>query len=106
MITDTHAATELSCELTDPGHQMHWARWKDVASADCVPVERTEVHGPEIVLVVGGQRLRWFHHDPERLAEAVRSTRAPVLACLDGQALRVEGYWFNCATESAFQPCA
>ncbi len=72
-----------TCDLYTPGHQVHWIPPLRVyVDAPRRPV-RVEDLTPDgwCTVLDGGQVLRWWNHDPLRLADLV--------ALADGQMLRV-----------------
>jgi hypothetical protein len=94
--------SEATCGSFDPGHQLHWTHWKKASSAPVVPVSRVRMDGDAVELMLPGQpALRWRHHDTERLRTALRTARQPIVACPQFQALRIDGFWFNCAPVDA-----
>ncbi len=105
--TTHRTAVTAGCGSYGPGHLLHWMQWKRATAAHCVPVSRVIQHGTSIELLIPGQApLRWLHHDPARLRAALASAELPILACPEWQALRVDGFWFNCAPDTAgFEHC-
>lgn len=87
-----------TCDSYGPGHMLHWTQWKAASGAPSYPVTRIVDHGDHFELhVVGQPPLRWCHHEPDRLRAALESAAAIVEACPRFRALRVDGFWFNCA---------
>ena len=77
-----------TCDLYTPGHQVHWIPPLRVyVDAPRRPV-RVEDLNPDgwCTVLDGGQVLRWWNHDPLRMADLV--------ALADGQMLRVGGSTF------------
>lgn len=93
---------ERYCASFLPGHKLHWSLYKAAASSPTVLVSRVIQDGTAIELVIPGEEsLHWKHHDPQRLAAALEGSSSPILACPDWRALRIDGYWFNCAPVDA-----
>ena len=102
MIVDERQHSDAGCDSYGPGHLLHWTLWKKAASAPCVPVSRVVQEGTSIELVISDREsLHWSHHDPSKLAEALEATTSPIIASPQWRALRIGGYWFNCAPEGA-----
>lgn len=96
----------VGCGLYGPGHMLHWAHWKKAAAAPCLPVSMVVQDDTRLEIITAGRSLTWFHHDPELLATALRSAHQPMCVCPEWQALRINGYWFNCAPGARlFTPC-
>ncbi|MBB6627140.1 hypothetical protein H5V45_07380 [Nocardioides sp. KIGAM211] len=98
---------EHDCASFGPGHQLHWQHWKKATAATLVPVSEVDVDGTLVeVHVAGRQPFHWLHHDPARLRDALAKAEMPILASPQWQALRVDGYWFNCApNDRSFGDC-
>lgn len=93
------------CQSYLPGQRLHWSVYKRASSAPAFPVTRVVVDNTSVVVTLEGRApLHWRHHDPKRMAFAVEHSTGPILACPDERALRVDGYWFNCAPQEAFLP--
>lgn len=91
-----------TCESFLPGHKLHWSLYKKASAARTVVVERVLVTGTSLELdVPGGPPLRWLHHDPRGVAATLAHCVDPILACPDWRALRIDGFWFNCAPHGA-----
>ena len=101
------AQREGTCDLYDPGHQLHYKHQGDAARFPALQVCEALVDGTEVVLVLeDGEELHWRHHDPVRLQRILELVRGRCLAYPKYHTLRVGPYWFNCATESDdFQDC-
>jgi hypothetical protein len=101
------AQREGTCDLYDPGHQLHYKHQGDAARFPALQVCEALVDGTEVVLVLeDGEELHWRHHDPGRLQRMLELVQGRSLAYPRCHALRVGPYWFNCATESdEFQDC-
>lgn len=96
----------FGCGLYGPGHQLHWAHWKKAAAAPCTPVSMVLQDDTRLEIITPERSLTWFHHDADLLAEALRSVQLPMCVCPEWQALRIDGYWFNCAPSARlFTPC-
>ena len=95
-MTVDHSAV---CESYQPGHRLHWSLYKMASAAATVPVTNIAVHGTTLEITVVGQDepIRWQHHDPKRLMFALEHATDPILAAPSYRALRIDGYWFNCA---------
>lgn len=90
------------CTSFLPGHRLHWTLYKRASGAPTVLVSKVIQHGTSLELVIPGQpSVHWLHHDPSRLASALEHTTGPILACPQWRALRIDGYWFNCAPQGA-----
>ena len=57
--------------------------------------------GDIVELLLPGEPLRWRHHEAERLKQALKHSRQPIAAVPEHGMLRVDGYWFNCASVDA-----
>lgn len=103
IVTDEVSADHgESCTSYLPGHQLHWSLYKRASSARTVHVDQVLVDGTSLELRIAGEpSIRWEHHDPSRIAAALEHSIDPVLACPDWRALRIDGYWFNCAPQGA-----
>jgi len=100
MMVDERTPTSSGCGSYDPGHLLHWAHWKKASAAECLAVLDVIQTGSSLEIVLAGEPpLRWYHHDPVALATALAGTRGPIVVSRRHQALRVDGYWFNCATD-------
>ena len=102
MSAEIQAETGACCDSYGPGHQLHWTQWKAAANAPVVPVSKVALDGTSIELLLAGEAdpVRWGHHDPARLEAALRAD-SRIVASTQMRALRVDGYWFNCAPEGA-----
>jgi hypothetical protein len=90
------------CESFLPGHKLHWSLYKKASGARTVMVSHVIVTGTALELVIPGEpSIRWVHHDPQRVAAAIKDSVDPILACPEWRALRIDGYWFNCAEQGA-----
>lgn len=89
---------EAECQSFLPGHRLHWSHYKK-ASANTVRVTHVTVRAGQFELTVDGEDtpLRWQHHHPGRLMFALEHATHPILASPAFHALRIDGYWFNCA---------
>lgn len=107
MKLDERPGATTGCESYGPGHRLHWTLWKQATAARCVPVSQVLLDGTMIELLIEGRApLFWHHHDPDGLREALDAAEDPILAAPQWQALRIDGYWFNCAPrDSSFQHC-
>ncbi len=102
MSTRHFLGDDPKCESYLPGHKLHWSLYKRASGARTVLVSKIIVTGTQLELVIPGEEsLRWVHHDPKRLAAALVGSIDPILACPEWRALRVDGYWFNCAPQGA-----
>lgn len=103
----SETVNQHDCASFGPGHQLHWQHWKKATAAALVPVSGVDVDGTVIEVHVSGRAaLHWHHHDPDRLLAALAQAEDPVLASPQWQALRVDGYWFNCApNDRTFAHC-
>lgn len=100
--TQDFPGDDQHCESFLPGHRLHWSLYKMASGARTVRVSRVVVTGTSLELVVPGEpSLRWVHHDPRGLAAAIEGSTEPILACPEWRALRIDGYWFNCAPQGA-----
>lgn len=99
MITlETRRSTTTGCGSYGPGHQLHWTHWKAASSAPTVTVSHVIQTGNTLELVIPGRApLYWAHHDSRRIAHALEHATDPIVACPDLMALRIDGFWFNCA---------
>jgi hypothetical protein len=93
--------TEAGCASYGPGHQLHWTHWKQAATAPAIYVTRVRMEGDVVELLLPGEPIRWRHHDADRLRAALTNARQPIAAVPEHQMLRVDGYWFNCASVDA-----
>ncbi len=102
MTTQHFLGHDPKCDSYLPGHKLHWSLYKRASGARTVLVSEVIATGTKLELVIPGEEsLRWMHHDPDRLAAALAESVTPILACPEWRALRVDGYWFNCAPQGA-----
>ena len=100
--TQHFLGVDRPCESFLPGHKLHWSLYKKASGARTVSVSHVIITGTSLELVVPGEpSLHWVHHDPRRLEAALKGSLDPILACPEWRALRIDGYWFNCAPEGA-----
>ena len=102
MRADERTSKKSGCGSYDPGHLLHWHHWKQASAAECVAVLEVTQTGTSLEITVPGQPpLRWYHHDPLSIAMALAGDHGPILASPRHQALRINGYWFNCTADAA-----
>jgi hypothetical protein len=94
-------STAHTCDSYLPGHQLHWSLWKQASTASQVPVLSVAVRGTTLVIETPEGTLRWSHHAPAKVSFALEHAEHQVLVAPDQRALRIDGYWFNCAPEDA-----
>jgi hypothetical protein len=95
------AQRDGTCDLYDPGHQLHYTHQGYAAGFPALQVREALVDGTDVILLLeDGEELHWRHHDPVRLQRMLELLRGRCLAYLRCHALRVGPYWFNCATET------
>jgi len=99
-LLERHEA-EATCASYGPGHQLHWKHWKQASSAPAIVVTKVRIVGDIVELMLPGEPVRWRHHDSTRLKWALKTTRQPIAAVPEHGMLRVDGYWFNCASVDA-----
>ena len=100
MTTQHICEDDPKCESFLPGHRLHWSLYKRASGARVVLVSEVMATDAYLELTIPGEpSLRWRHHEPERLVAAVADSTTPILACPEWRALRVDGYWFNCAPQ-------
>ncbi len=93
----------VSCTNYAPGHNFHWIPLFRF-SQPRIPIQAKWVSGKEFEVVVEGKTVWWFHHDPERLKEALSKAAADGVKATQGRPwIFVEtgdgAYAFNCSAE-------
>ena len=96
-----------TCELYEPGHQIHYKHQGDAVRSPSRPVRDLQIDGNLMVLTVDdGSQLRWRHHQPERVGRLLELLRGKCVIYPEFHAMRIGPYWFNCATEAdTWQDC-
>jgi hypothetical protein len=96
----------LGCESHRPGHQMHYVHQGQALRSPSRRAASIVVDGHAVVIAFdSGERLEWFHHDPDRLTSVLGLFPTSRVVYDGFHALRVGPYWFNCAVGD-FVPCA
>lgn len=96
----TTAAGSSTCDSYGPGHQLHWTQWKAASSAPAFRVTRIIDHEDHFEFHIEGEPpLKWSHHEPDRLREALAAAEHIIEVCPRYRALRIDGHWFNCAPQ-------
>ena len=91
---------KAACDSYEPGHRLHWSLYKAASAARTVKVRALSVDGTTVsVTTVTDETFTWEHHDPEALTMAINHADTTPLVAPDWRALRIDGYWFNCAPE-------
>ena len=96
-----------TCDLYQPGHQIHYRHQGDAVRSPARAVVSVLLDGTALLLALddGTERV-WRHHDPERLRRILELLRGTCVAYPEHHALRVGPYWFNCATDTdRWQEC-
>jgi len=96
-----------SCDLYDPGHQMHYRHQGEAVRSPSQAVSNAFLEGSVVILVLDdGREMRWRHHDPQRLRRMLEAVPTKRVVYPEHHALRVGPYWFNCAREDdPWQDC-
>jgi hypothetical protein len=96
-----------TCDLYEPGHQLHYKHQGDAARFPPLAVREALVDDTDVILVLDDrEELHWRHHDPVRLQRILDLVPGRRLAYPQCHTLRVGPFWFNCATESdEFEDC-
>jgi hypothetical protein len=96
-----------TCELYDPGHQIHYKHQGDAVRSPSRSVRDVQFDGTLVVLTLDDHsQLRWHHHDPARVGRLLELLRGKCVVYPDFHAMRIGPYWFNCASQpDAWQDC-
>lgn len=91
------------CSSYAPGHHFHWIPIFRYSSRR-VPIEVSWLEDKSFEVVLAGKKQIWYHHEPERLKQALS-------LCLEGAVMATKGrpwifiwcgdgcYAFNCSTD-------
>ncbi len=93
----------VRCSGYWPGHNFHWIPLFRY-SQPRIPIQAKWVSGKEFEVIVEEKTVRWFHHDPERLKEALSKAAVDGVKATQGRPwIFVEtgdgAYAFNCSAE-------
>jgi len=90
-----------TCDLYDPGHQMHYRHQGAAVRSRSLPAREVVVDRAVLIVTLDdGRQLEWHHHDPERMRRVLEAVPGKRVVYPDVHALRVGPYWFNCAREN------
>jgi hypothetical protein len=90
-----------TCDLYEPGHQIHFKHQGDAVHSPSRSVRDLFVDGTHISLTMDDSTvLHWRHHDPEKLTRISELLRGKCVIYPEFHAMRIGPYWFNCATEA------
>jgi hypothetical protein len=85
---------------------MHWIHWKLASRTTPEPARLIRLEGGVLVLATeDGGTLRWWNHDPVRVATYAGPEGGRVLLHPSLHALSIGNAWFNCDTSAAPTPC-
>ncbi|NDC49271.1 MAG: hypothetical protein EBZ61_09390 [Micrococcales bacterium] len=99
----TVQAKPVSCTNYAPGHNFHWIPLFRF-SQPRIPIQAKWFSGNQFEVFVEGNTAMWFHHDPERLKEALSKASAAGVQATEGRpCIFVDtgdgAYAFNCSEE-------
>jgi hypothetical protein len=100
---------EVKCAYFWPGHNFHWIPLLR-HSEPLIPVEAAWIQGNAFEVKVEGRTEIWYHHDPERLKDALSKCRKSDVKATQGRPWLfinhgTGSYAFNCANKE-IQVCA
>lgn len=99
-------AVKPICGLYVAGHHMHWIHWKRASGTTPVPARLVRLDDGVLVLATDdGRTLRWWNHDPARVATYAEPEGALLLLYPSLHAMSIGNAWFNCDSSSTPTPC-
>jgi hypothetical protein len=107
VLPPARAGSSGSCDLYDPGHQIHYKHQARAAGSTPRTVRDALLEGTLLTLQLeDGEELEWRHHDPQRLRRILELEHGRGAAYPHFHVLRLGPYWFNCARQSdPWQAC-
>ena len=93
----------VKCSGYWEGHNFHWIpifRYSEPR----IPITARWIEGEKFEVVVNGETVHWYHHDPERLKEGLAKARPDQVKATEGRpwifiSTGDGAYAFNCAEE-------